>query len=61
MGVAPGVFLLTLVLLVVILMVGLTSLSTTGSATSETNYMAVALVFAGIFGIAFFVTRRRRR
>ena len=58
---APGVFLLTLGLLLVILMVGLTSLSAVGSTSSETNYAAVGLVFAGLLGIAFFTTRRRKR
>ena len=61
MQTAPGLFLLTLGLLVVILLVGLTSLSTVGSMPSETNYAAVGLVFAGLLGIAFFTTRRRRR
>ena len=60
MGVAPGVFLLTLALLLVILMVGLTSLSTTNVAPVETNSAAV-LVIAALFGVAFFVTRRHRR
>ena len=61
MATAPGVFLLTLGLLLVILMVGLTSLSTFGAEDFETDYGAVALVFGGLFGIAFLATRRRRR